>query len=161
MGNKASIDVQDCKGVESKSMETARMSSCSTLGTQPSDDKLRELAEAVKEDSTSKQRTGFFEKMGKVLFAPAEPQQPPPPPPRLKVRLCHCQTDDEHRLYVADFIHRVKDLHGEEGLREAGFEYKMVYCPQHEPIVAAASGYFTVTAQECHHRQRRRRGEKV
>jgi len=141
MGNKASTSVVDCKGGESDqgTVKTTRMSS-STLGTQPSDDQLRELVEATAEETSTpaKPQKGMFAKIGNALFAPPEPPQPPSPP-RIKFRLCHCETDDEHRAYIAELLDHVKYLHGEEGLREAGFEYRKLYCPEHEPVIAGLS----------------------
>ena len=142
MGNKASTEVAGCQGANSEH-ETVKTMSCSSLGTEPSDDKLRELVQATAavEASAPPKKAGvnifigLNPALGKLhLFQPPEPPQPPPPPPppRIKIRLCHCETDNEHRAYVAEILERAKDLCGEEGLRVAGFEYRKVYCPEHE-----------------------------
>lgn len=164
MGNKASSNVPNGKRAESSQEESVKTSSCSSFGTHPSDsnDQLRELVEATKEQpqATSEDnvptqpRRNVFSKLGNVLFGdpPESSQQETSslPPAPIKVRLCHCETDDEHRAHVAEFLNRVRDLYGEEGLREAGFEYRKLYCSKHEPslVDVAASVHKDDSAQE-------------
>ena len=153
MGNKQSNGAGEKEAqTEKKSCATT---SSSTLATQlPSDDKLQELVEATadtqqqeQESPAPKQNMSIFSKIGTALFPPpraaaetSSPQSLPPTAlPPIKVRLCHCATDDEHRTYISNFLNRVGNLHGEQGLREAGFEYRKLYCSEHEPVITSSS----------------------
>jgi hypothetical protein len=145
MGNKVSVvvDKQDESVGDQETVKTR----CSTLDTVSSDDKLRELVEATATGEASvdcseckvslrSSIAASVDKLGHALgnffsLAPLEPQQPSLP--RIKVLLHGCQTEDEHRDYLTTFLGQVKDLHGQEGLRAAGFEYRMVRCRQHQP----------------------------
>lgn len=140
MGNKPSSQDSGEKGAE-KDEESCKTTSTSTLATQPSDDTLRELKEATAQGETreTKPKTSLLVKIGNALFGAAEePAQQQSSselhPPRVKVRLCHCETDDQHRAFVSEFLDRVQNLHGEEGLRQSGFEYRKWFCPAHEPV---------------------------
>lgn len=146
MGNKVSSVVD--KQHESVGDQETVKTSCSTLNTVSSDDKLRELVEATHTATgeasvdCSECKVGLFSsiaasagRLGHVFdsflsLAPSEPQKPSLP--RIKVLLQGCHTEDEHRDYLATILEQVKDLHGEEGLRAAGFEYRMVRCQQHQ-----------------------------
>lgn len=45
-----------------------------------------------------------------------------------------CQTPDEHYAKISHFMHLVKNLHAEEGLRTVGFEYRFVPCSSHDKV---------------------------
>lgn len=143
MGNKTSIDAGGLQ-LDEPADATKAKSSCSTFVTEESsdaasDDSLEALVEATKEETneeSSKPRRNLFS----ALFAPSEPHQQqqqqqsaPPPLSPIKVRLCHCETDEEHRTYISQFLERVQDLYGKDGLGEAGFEFRKLYCSKHGP----------------------------
>ncbi len=45
-----------------------------------------------------------------------------------------CQTADEHYDKISSVLHVLRNLHAEEGLRAAGFEYRFVPCATHSKV---------------------------
>lgn len=165
MGNRTSSPSVDKRNESFGDQETVKTSS-STLNTLPSDDKLRELVEATAETSfpsvdSSKPTASLSSlivaavgKLGHAIDnflspAPSEPWQPSLP--RIKVLLHGCDSEDEHREYLARLLEQVKDLHGEEGLRVAGFQYRMVHCQKHQ----SPHGGTTVPTNDCQEEEKK------
>ena len=52
---------------------------------------------------------------------------------RNMVLLDGCETVEEHYARIKHVLELICDLHGHEGLRAVGFEYRMVPCDEHKP----------------------------
>ena len=55
------------------------------------------------------------------------------------VLLRDCQTAEEHHLKVQEFLKSIRHLHGQEGLRAVGLEYRVLPCDAHSPVLAESS----------------------
>lgn len=132
MGNDASTHKYAVNAMQSEK-DTNKMS-CATFATQSSDDaSLEALVEATREETSEPPRRNVFSMLFGSSQAPQQPkQQEPPSLPPIQTRLGHCETDEQHRAYVSQFLDRAKDLQG-EGLRKVGFEFKKIYCLKHKP----------------------------
>lgn len=77
-------------------------------------------------DSASPQRTSSTQSKDKVARPHTPRRSALPKPKRL---LWGCSNAEEHYQYIIDVCKRVETMHGADGLRELGLEYRMVHDP--------------------------------
>jgi len=75
-------------------------------------------------------RPPFLEKVIQDVFNPPPKEEPKPVVRPPKYMLWGCETPEEHYAKINDVCAKAPTLEGEEGLRELGFEFSMVHCPE-------------------------------
>lgn len=80
-----------------------------------------------RKSTNNEKRPSFFEKVLSDVFSPPPPQEETIRPP--KHMLWGCETPEEHYAKIQETCAKAPSLQGEEGLRELGFEFRMVHHP--------------------------------
>ena len=80
------------------------------------------------DENKDKRNPSFLEKVIQDIFHPQEEPEPSVKPP--KHILWGCETPQEHYAKIEEVCAKAPTLQGEEGLRELGFEFRMVHRPE-------------------------------
>jgi len=140
-GNKNHIivDFPPKEGAVGMKRDETSTTICSAATAESSTAAVEASAQGQQQQHSSWKR--FFDGLLSSVFAPesvgypsaSSTAAPRAPLPRLppKVLLEGTVTAEEHFALVDGIMERCKGLHGEDGLREAGFDYREVLCERH------------------------------